>query len=423
MNAHTKTETITEDGEVVTTSLSPVENKSMAVSLARAEIDMQITTAHAYPRSVDRSVKNIMSLATLDEETAKECIYALPRGGKPIRGPSVRLAEIIQSQWGNCRAGARVVHVDRIERYVEAEGVFHDLETNSATTARVRRRISDKHGQVFNEDMIVVTGNAACAIAKRNSILGGIPKAAWRKAYDAVEKVIAGDVRTLTERREAAMKAFGMFGVTPDMVLAALGVVGMDDVTLEHMPTLLGMHASLKSGEATVEEMFPKTAQAGPPAKNLGEKLDAIAGKKNGNGNGAASSGSASTTGGVPQDASPRGAPPAEHPSQQSDSARAAADGPAASDQPSTHGAGTDSEAAEAPEWPKGQEPKTEAEYAQYARAWFHKVKTGAIKPADATTQWKADMKLRNACGLVEENRDVLKSELDAIVADIKKAG
>ena len=123
---------------------------SLAVALSRSEIDQQITTARAMPRSIKRAMDNILTLATLDAESAEECIYALPRGGKPIKGPSVRLAEIISSQWGNCRVGARVVHVDRFEKYIEAEGVFHDLETNTATTARVRRRISDKQGRILN---------------------------------------------------------------------------------------------------------------------------------------------------------------------------------------------------------------------------------------------------------------------------------
>lgn len=245
-------------------------NASLAISLARAEVDQQISTAHAFPRSITKATRNISSLATLDEQSAQECIYALPRGGKPIKGPSVRLAEIIASQWGNCRVGARVVHVDKIEKYVEAEGVFHDLESNTATTARVRRRISDKAGKVFNDDMIVVTGNAACSIAKRNAILGGVPKAVWRKAYESVEHVIAGDVKTLAVRREQALKAFAVFGVKPEQIFEQLGVKGVDDVTLDHIITLTGMHSALKSGEASVEDMFGQkqgtTAPPAPPA-------------------------------------------------------------------------------------------------------------------------------------------------------------
>ena len=252
---------------------------SLAVSLSRAEIDQQISTAHAWPRSVTRVMDNILSIATLDEKSAKECIFALPRANKAIRGPSIRLAEIISNTWGNCRVGTRVVHVDRFEKYVEAEGIFHDLETNAATTSRVRRRISDKEGRLFNEDMIIVTGNAACAIAKRNAVLGGVPKAVWRRAYEAVESVIIGDVKTLAERRDHNIKAFARFGVTPEEIFTALEVGGEDDITLELMVTLTGMYSAIKNSESTVEEMFPKTRiKDGGQPRTLEQRLNKLAG-------------------------------------------------------------------------------------------------------------------------------------------------
>lgn len=251
--------------------------QSLAVSLAIAEVDQQVTTAHAYPRSVEVAMKHIMSLATLDEQTAQECIYALPRAGKAIKGPSIRLAEVIQGQWGNNRVGTRIVHVDRIEKYVEAEGVFHDLETNSATTARVRRRISDSKGRLFNDDMIIVTGNAASAIAKRNAILAGVPKAVWRRAYAAVEQVLVGDVKTLVERRGEALKAFAAFGIKPEQIYAALDVEGLDDIGLDHMATLIGMHSALKSGEESVETMFPAVKSKADQPTELGSRLDRLA--------------------------------------------------------------------------------------------------------------------------------------------------
>lgn len=229
---------------------------SLITSLQRAEIDQQITTARAYPRSVERAVVNIATLATLDEETAQECMYVLPRGNKKIEGPSARLAEIISSQWGNCRVAARVVHVDKVEKYIEAEGVFHDLETNTAQTARVRRRISDSYGKLYNEDMIIVTGNAACSIAKRNAVLGGVPKGVWRRAYERAQEVIRGNASTLVNSRDKTLEAFQAFGVSNEAVFKAIGVVGIRDITLNHIGTLRGMYATLKNGEATVEEMF-----------------------------------------------------------------------------------------------------------------------------------------------------------------------
>lgn len=272
-------EIITQDGEIITAPTS-AEQMSLAIGLSRAEIDQQIATAHAFPRKISVLTDDILSLVTIDKQSAEECNYALPRGGKPITGPSIRLAEIVAGQWGNCRVGARVVHVDRAEKYVEAEGVFHDLQTNTATTARVRRRISDRQGRLLSDDMIIVTGNAACSIAKRNAILGGVPKAVWRKAHEAALATIKGDQKTLTERREGVLKAFAAFGVKPDQIFSSMGLDGLEDITLEHMPDLIGMHAALKSGEATVEEMFGMSSHAPGQAggkQSLKDKLGDVA--------------------------------------------------------------------------------------------------------------------------------------------------
>lgn len=265
-------EIITQDGEVMEETTA-ITTASMAVQLQKAEIDQLVSTAHAFPRSLKRVQSNILSMATLDEESAEECIYALPRGGKPIRGPSIRFAEILKQSYGNCRAAARVVHVDKTEGYVEAEGVFHDLETNSASTARVRRRITDRMGRVFKDDMIIVTGNAACAIAMRNAILAGVPKPLWRKAYELVQATITGDVTTLSENREKAFKALAAFGVKPEQVFTALGIQGEEDITVDHIATLRGMYSALKNGEATVEEMFVGTVKATSDHQQISDPL------------------------------------------------------------------------------------------------------------------------------------------------------
>lgn len=256
-----------------------LNDASMAIGLTRAEIDQQIATARAYPRSLKAVQSRILSMATLDEESAEECVYALPRGGKPIQGPSIRFAEILKQSYGNCRAAARVVTVDRREMYVEAEGVFHDLETNTATMARVRRRISNKNGKLLTEDMIIVTGNAACSIALRNAILGGVPKPLWRKAYDQVQATIAGDITTLVETREKAVRHFANYGVKPEEVFVAIGVGGWEDITVEHVVVLRGMASAIKNGESTVEEMFYGTVKDRTIDKApLSERLTANAG-------------------------------------------------------------------------------------------------------------------------------------------------
>jgi hypothetical protein len=238
------------------TALALQREAPMAAILQKAEIDQQIATAKQYPRSIKLAVSKIKTLALLDEQTAEECMYALPRGGKPITGPSARFAEIVSQCWGNGRVDARVTHVDREEGYIEAEGVYLDLEENVATRRRVRRRITNKQGRTFNDDMIIVTGNAACSIAARNAVLAGVPKAVWRGAYEEARGVTAGDVQTLAETRDKSIKAFAQFGVKPEQIYGALGVKGEVEITIDHIPVLRGMYSTLKNGEETVETMF-----------------------------------------------------------------------------------------------------------------------------------------------------------------------
>lgn len=263
-----------ETGEIIAPgqSISVIDNAALA-TLARVEIDHQIATARAYPRSFDRAKKNIIALATLDEETAEECCYALVRKkkkntrsgtqdeeeNKPVEGPSIRLAEIAFSQWGNCRADARVIEVNRQDKYVVAEGVYHDLETNAAQKATIRRSIRTRRGELFSEDMIIVTGNAACSIAKRNAILAGIPRGVYRPAYARAREIIAGTAETLTANRAKAIDAFKRFAVTPDQIFEALGVEGEGDIKPSHIATLRAMFSTLKNSESTVEEMFGKS--------------------------------------------------------------------------------------------------------------------------------------------------------------------
>lgn len=226
-----------------------------------AGVDVQVATAKRYPRSIESFVRRCKEMATLDAEVAASCVYALPRDGKSIEGPSARLAEIVASAWGNMRVQAGAT--DHDDRYITARGEAWDVETNVAVGFEVRRRITGKNGKTYNDDMIVVTGNAAASIALRNAVFKAVPSAYWRPIYQECRRVIAGDVRTFHARRDDMLKAFNVMGVTTDRLIASLGLKGVLDLTLDHMVTLTGVFNALKDGETTIEEAFPE-AGAGP---------------------------------------------------------------------------------------------------------------------------------------------------------------
>ena len=238
------------EGEVSSMS---VEGGTVAL-LNKSEIDMQVATAHKYPRSIKRFRDEALQMVTLNESVAESCIYALPRGNKTIEGPSARFAEVVASSWGNCRAGARVVSDEG--DFITAQGVFHDLERNVAITYEVQRRITDSKGKRYNADMIGVTGNAASSIALRNAILKGVPKAFWDDMYQAARKTVMGDIKTLANRRADALKAFVGYGINQQQILDKLEVGGVEDITLEHLVVLRGLLTAIKDGDTTPEMAF-----------------------------------------------------------------------------------------------------------------------------------------------------------------------
>ena len=234
--------------------------------LNRGEIDMQIATAHKYPRSVDKFRKEVEQMVTINESVAQECIYSLPRDNKTIEGPSARFAEVVASAWGNSRAGARVVNEDG--EFVTAQGVFHDLERNVAITYEVQRRITGKNGKKFGADMVGVTANAACSIALRNAILKGVPKAFWSDLLDKARAVAIGNTQTLANRRARALGVLQKMGVINATVFEFLGITGEADITLEHLGQLFGITQAIKDGDTTPEQAFTKdgTVPSAAPA-------------------------------------------------------------------------------------------------------------------------------------------------------------
>lgn len=231
----------------------------------RGEVDVQIVTARRFPRSIRTFIQSATEMATLDEETAAACFYALPRDGKTVEGPSARLAEICASAWGHMRIQARIVDED--ERFVTARGESWDLQANVAIGYEVKRRITGRNGKKYSDDMIGVTSNAAASIALRNAVFKNIPSAFWRPIYLKCREVAVGTAETLANRRAKLLEYFQKMGVTADRIFGVLGVRGIEDVTLEHLGTLRGMATAIKEGDTTVDEAFPIQAKTAGETK------------------------------------------------------------------------------------------------------------------------------------------------------------
>ena len=235
-----------------------VQNDALA-SIERAQVDVQISTARKYPRTLSKVKERMLSFATLDEETASSCFYTLParRGGddKPIQGPSVRMAEIALASYQHVKAGSRIIADDG--KFLTAQAVVHDLENNVAVSIEVRRRVTSKSGARYSDDMIAVTGNAACSIALRNAVFRVVPRALITPVYEAAKRVAVGDVKSLTTKRAQIIARLKQMGAKDAAILAAVGADKVEDIDLARLEVLIGLGTAIKDGEITLETAFP----------------------------------------------------------------------------------------------------------------------------------------------------------------------
>lgn len=257
------------EAELITTEQVSTE---MIYQQDKAQIDTQIATAKAYPRNIKKAVEDSIFTATLDVETASSCTYSLPRGGKPISGPSVHLALILAQNWGNLRIEAKISSIDN--KSITSQAVCFDLEKNIAIKVEVKRSIMTKNGRM-NDDMITVTGNAANSISLRNAILKVIPKAVVDKVSKSAKQLITGDISDETKfikKRNSVLEGFkNTYGVTEEEILGVLGKPSTANITADDLVTLICYAQSIKDGDSTADLIFrAKKVEA----QNKEEKVD-----------------------------------------------------------------------------------------------------------------------------------------------------
>ena len=240
------------------TEIIEIKQADMLQAINRAEVDIQISTAKQYPRDLNRVLNQIKTYATMDTETAEDCFYTLRRGkGNDqclIEGVSVRLAEIIAGAWGNLRIQSRIIGNDG--RTITCQGICHDLETNLAVSVEVKRKITDRYGKTFSEDMQVVTGNAASAIAFRNAVLKVVPKAVTKRVINDIKDVALGKSIDLETRRQRMIQYFTQIGVTQSELLSYCGVASIEQIDNQIVFELRGLANAIKEGTTTVQETF-----------------------------------------------------------------------------------------------------------------------------------------------------------------------
>jgi hypothetical protein len=246
----------------------------------RAQTDVMIATAKKFARPKLGAIQDRMiAFATLDEETAEACFYTLKRTAKSgesklIQGPSIRLAEIALTCYGNIRAASRIIANDG--RQVTAQGICHDLENNVLISIEESRAIVSRDGRAFSEDMVVMTGRAISAIARRNAILEVIPRALIQPVYEKAKKKAVGYAKPLEQRRQTVLGRFAQMGIRREEVLRVIEKGSIEEIDADALELLIGLGTAIKDGQLTVDEVFHSGEEQAEQVKvTLREKMRA----------------------------------------------------------------------------------------------------------------------------------------------------
>jgi len=222
----------------------------------------------------------LLSWCTLDRDTAMECFFDLPRGGKKIIGPSIRFAELVCAAWTNIVVDTSIVAEERDHVIVAA--TCRDLQRNIAQRAQIRRSIVDSKGRRYRPDLIQQAVQAASAIARRNAIFQVVPKALWQPMWEKARALaLAGNEgETFTEKRKRIQKGLADAGCVSAHIKHAMGGKEPKDLSADDVLVLELALRRITANESTPEQEFPRPVNDGEEAGESAEK--AAAALKNG---------------------------------------------------------------------------------------------------------------------------------------------
>jgi len=273
--------------------LEPVQSRqdaSVQVASQRelAEVQGMIVLAKKFPRDEKRAMDKILN-ACSRPGMAEVAVYEYSRGGSPVTGPTIRVAEMIAQNWGNIQFGIRELEQRNGESTVEA--FAWDLETNTRQSKvfQVPHLRYTRNGTKMLSDprdvYELVANNGARRL--RACILGVIPGDVVEAATRQCEVTMRTKIEITQETLKHLVEAFAEYQVTKEQLEARIQR-RLDTITPAQLLSLRKIFNSLKDEMSKPEDWFP-AAPAAPESngdgKPNGKKKSKLADKLGTDGN------------------------------------------------------------------------------------------------------------------------------------------
>lgn len=269
--------------DVANIGFSPSERQenvmaTVAESRAVAEVQAQYVIAKKFPRDEHQAYTRIMR-ACERPFLAEQAIYAYPRGGQLVTGPSIRLAEAMAQAWGNLDVGVR--EISQSDGVSVAEAYAVDLETNIRVvkTFHVPHTRFTKQGNkklTDGRDIYELVANQG-ARRLRACILAVLPGDVVEAAEQRCKKTLESSDVPMADQIRKLVLAFDEIGVKVEHIEKRLGH-NLDATIPTEIVTLRGIYKSIKDGMADRSQFFDIASSKKDSAKT--ELLEVISKSK-----------------------------------------------------------------------------------------------------------------------------------------------
>ena len=245
-----------------------------AAAQARAQVEAMYVMALQRPRDMVLVREKLLAECKRPRfaETARWRLSWLKDSrGQPLRGPSIRFAEVAMRCLGNVHVSTLITYEDTERRMVSVTVI--DLETNvplcgNFTLEKTVERRSVREGQVVVGERVNSTGQTVFRVlASEQEVLSKQEALVSRYLRNLVLRILPGDLQD--EAIEACIKT-EMSGIKADpagagkRLVDALGSVGVtvfqireylghpaDQMALDEMSALKGVYLAIKDGAST----------------------------------------------------------------------------------------------------------------------------------------------------------------------------
>jgi hypothetical protein len=244
-----------------------------------SEIKGKMFLARQFPRDPEMSLQNVLRECGR-KDLAEAAQYEFPRGDSVVRGPSIRLVEVLARHWGNIMSGITEVDVQGDTTTIKC--FAWDLETNASDekTFSVKHERSTKKGSyklTDERDIYEMVANKG-ARRKRACLLAVMPgwyvDAALKECDKTLSDSLTKSGESLEEIIEKTVNAFAGFGITPEQISTKLNKE-IDKLSNNDIVKLRHLYSAIKDGFVKATDAFG-IASGSDPSLPTGEEENAL---------------------------------------------------------------------------------------------------------------------------------------------------